>query len=73
MIEFSLPEPCLVVLVGPSGAGKSTWAATHWARNEIVSTDALRAVVGTGRADLDATTTPSRSPDSSSRPGSNAV
>ena len=28
----------------------------HYARNEIVSTDALRAVVGTGTADLDAST-----------------
>jgi alkanesulfonate monooxygenase SsuD/methylene tetrahydromethanopterin reductase-like flavin-dependent oxidoreductase (luciferase family)/predicted kinase len=56
VIEFSLPEPCLVVLAGAAGAGKSTWAATHYARNEIVSTDALRAVVGTGTADLEAST-----------------
>lgn len=49
-----LPDPCLVVLAGAAGAGKSTWAATHYARTEIVSTDALRAVVGTGTADLDA-------------------
>jgi alkanesulfonate monooxygenase SsuD/methylene tetrahydromethanopterin reductase-like flavin-dependent oxidoreductase (luciferase family)/predicted kinase len=49
-----LPDPCLVVLAGAAGAGKSTWAATHYARSEIVSTDALRAVVGTGPADLDA-------------------
>jgi alkanesulfonate monooxygenase SsuD/methylene tetrahydromethanopterin reductase-like flavin-dependent oxidoreductase (luciferase family)/predicted kinase len=49
-----LPDPCLVVLAGAAGSGKSTWAATHYARSEIVSTDALRAVVGTGPADLDA-------------------
>ncbi|HEY5784664.1 MAG TPA: LLM class flavin-dependent oxidoreductase [Microlunatus sp.] len=49
-----LPDPCVVVLAGAAGAGKSTWAATHYARSEIVSTDALRAVVGTGPADLDA-------------------
>jgi alkanesulfonate monooxygenase SsuD/methylene tetrahydromethanopterin reductase-like flavin-dependent oxidoreductase (luciferase family)/predicted kinase len=42
------------VLVGPSGAGKSTWATQHFARSEIVSSDGLRAVVGTGEADLDA-------------------
>jgi alkanesulfonate monooxygenase SsuD/methylene tetrahydromethanopterin reductase-like flavin-dependent oxidoreductase (luciferase family)/predicted kinase len=44
----------LVVLVGAAGSGKSTWAAAHYARGEIVSSDALRAMVGTGEADLDA-------------------
>ena len=47
-----LPAPCLVVLVGPSGSGKSSWAATHFAPEQIVSSDALRAVVGAGDADL---------------------
>jgi alkanesulfonate monooxygenase SsuD/methylene tetrahydromethanopterin reductase-like flavin-dependent oxidoreductase (luciferase family)/predicted kinase len=42
------------VLVGASGSGKSTWAAERFARGEIVSSDALRATVGTGEADLDA-------------------
>ncbi|HEY2298905.1 MAG TPA: LLM class flavin-dependent oxidoreductase [Jatrophihabitans sp.] len=42
------------VLIGASGSGKSTWAAEHFAGGEIVSSDALRAVVGTGDADLDA-------------------
>jgi len=46
-----LPWPCLVVLVGPSGAGKSTWAATHFEPGEVVSTDALRALVGEGEHD----------------------
>ena len=41
-----LPDPCLVVLVGPAGAGKSTWAARWFAEAQIVSSDALRAVVG---------------------------
>jgi F420-dependent oxidoreductase-like protein len=50
----SLPAPCLVVLVGPSGAGKSTWAAEHFAPDEIVSSDRLRAVAGHGEDDLDA-------------------
>jgi F420-dependent oxidoreductase-like protein len=49
-----LPAPCLVVLVGPSAAGKSTWAAAHFAPDEIVSSDRLRAVVGHGPDDLDA-------------------
>ena len=52
--EAPLPDPCVVVLAGAAGAGKSTWAAARYARPEIVSTDALRAVVGTGPADLDA-------------------
>jgi alkanesulfonate monooxygenase SsuD/methylene tetrahydromethanopterin reductase-like flavin-dependent oxidoreductase (luciferase family)/predicted kinase len=42
------------VLVGPSGAGKSTWATQHYRQQEIVSSDALRAVVGSGEFDLDA-------------------
>ncbi|WP_241668391.1 LLM class flavin-dependent oxidoreductase [Pedococcus bigeumensis] len=43
-----------MVLVGPSGAGKSTWAAQHYRQQEVVSSDALRAVVGSGEFDLDA-------------------
>ena len=42
------------MLVGPSGAGKSTWAGQHYRQQEIVSSDALRAVVGSGEFDLDA-------------------
>jgi alkanesulfonate monooxygenase SsuD/methylene tetrahydromethanopterin reductase-like flavin-dependent oxidoreductase (luciferase family)/predicted kinase len=42
------------VLVGASGAGKSTWAGERFARGEVLSSDALRAVVGTGEADLEA-------------------
>ncbi len=46
--------PAIVVLAGPSGSGKSTWASTHYRDAEIVSSDRLRVVVGTGPADLDA-------------------
>ena len=49
-----LPDPALVVLVGASGAGKSTWAAARYRTAEIVSSDALRGVVGSGEHDLDA-------------------
>jgi alkanesulfonate monooxygenase SsuD/methylene tetrahydromethanopterin reductase-like flavin-dependent oxidoreductase (luciferase family)/predicted kinase len=49
-----LPDPAVVVLVGPSGSGKSTWAAEHYRRDEVVSSDALRGVVGSGPHDLDA-------------------
>jgi alkanesulfonate monooxygenase SsuD/methylene tetrahydromethanopterin reductase-like flavin-dependent oxidoreductase (luciferase family)/predicted kinase len=51
-----LSDPCVVVLAGAAGSGKSTWAAARYTRSEIVSTDALRSVVGTGPADLDAST-----------------
>ena len=50
----ALPDPALVVLVGPSGSGKSTWAAERYRREEVVSSDALRGVVGSGPHDLDA-------------------
>ena len=50
-----LPTPCLVVLVGAAGSGKSTWAATHFAPAEVVSSDALRSLVGHGVDDLVAT------------------
>ncbi len=49
-----LPDPALVVLVGASGSGKSHWAAQRYRPVEVVSSDALRAVVGSGTADLDA-------------------
>jgi alkanesulfonate monooxygenase SsuD/methylene tetrahydromethanopterin reductase-like flavin-dependent oxidoreductase (luciferase family)/predicted kinase len=49
-----LPDPALVLLVGAAGSGKSTWAAARYRDVEIVSSDALRAVVGSGTADLDA-------------------
>jgi alkanesulfonate monooxygenase SsuD/methylene tetrahydromethanopterin reductase-like flavin-dependent oxidoreductase (luciferase family)/predicted kinase len=52
--EVVLPAPCLVVLVGTSGSGKSTWAAAHFAPAQVVSSDALRAVVGAGEDDISA-------------------
>jgi alkanesulfonate monooxygenase SsuD/methylene tetrahydromethanopterin reductase-like flavin-dependent oxidoreductase (luciferase family)/predicted kinase len=50
----TLPDPALVVLVGPSGSGKSAWAAEHYGPGEVVSSDRLRAVVGSGEQDLEA-------------------
>ena len=49
-----IPDPALVVLVGAAGAGKSTWAAQQYRPAEIVSSDQLRSVVGSGEHDLDA-------------------
>ena len=51
---MSLPDPALVVLVGASGSGKSTWAAQRYRAEEVVSSDTLRGVVGSGPHDLDA-------------------
>jgi alkanesulfonate monooxygenase SsuD/methylene tetrahydromethanopterin reductase-like flavin-dependent oxidoreductase (luciferase family)/predicted kinase len=51
-----LPDPAVVVLVGAAGSGKSMWAAGRYRRPEIVSSDDLRAAVGSGPADLDAST-----------------
>jgi alkanesulfonate monooxygenase SsuD/methylene tetrahydromethanopterin reductase-like flavin-dependent oxidoreductase (luciferase family)/predicted kinase len=49
-----VPDPALVVLVGASGSGKSTWALARYRRPEVVSSDDLRGLVGSGPADLDA-------------------
>ena len=56
MTEEQLPDPAVVVLVGASGSGKSHWAAERYRTAEIVSSDDLRGVVGSGRHDLDAST-----------------
>lgn len=52
--EPVLPDPVLVVLVGASGSGKSTWAASRFRAAEVVSSDTLRGLVGSGPHDLDA-------------------
>src|SRR5687767_5165314 len=49
-----VPDPALVVLIGPSGSGKSAWAEQHYRQQEIASSDRLRALVGSGEHDLDA-------------------
>ena len=49
-----VPDPALVVLVGPSGSGKSAWAAERYRPHEVVSSDRLRALVGSDEHDLDA-------------------
>jgi F420-dependent oxidoreductase-like protein len=46
-----LPASCLVVLVGPSGAGKSRWAGENFRPEQVVSSDELRSLVGTGDHD----------------------
>ncbi len=51
-IRIDIPRKGLVVLAGPAGSGKSTWAARHFAPEEIVSSDACRARAGRGESDL---------------------
>ncbi|MBK5269259.1 MAG: AAA family ATPase, partial [Acidimicrobiia bacterium] len=55
-MAIRIPIPSLVVLVGPSGSGKTTWAETNFASGQVVSSDALRAAVGTGQHDQRAST-----------------
>ena len=55
-MQLYIPEPALVLLVGPSGSGKSTFASAQFTSNEVISSDALRAMLANDPADQDAST-----------------
>jgi len=50
-LQLRLPEPCLVVLVGAAGSGKSTLAERLFSADQVLSSDAFRAVVSGDAAD----------------------
>lgn len=54
-MRLELPAGALVVLVGPSGSGKSTFAARHFSATQVLSSDAMRAVVSDDPNDQAAT------------------
>jgi protein phosphatase len=52
---IEVPGLALVVLVGSSGSGKSTFAARHFLRTEVVSSDTCRGIVSDDETSLAAT------------------
>lgn len=50
-----VPDPAVVVLAGPAGCGKSTFASRHFAPEDVLSSDAFRALVAGDAGDQSAT------------------
>jgi protein phosphatase len=54
-VILRLPADAMVVLIGPSGSGKSSFAARHFRPSQVLSSDALRAMVADDANDQTAT------------------
>jgi predicted kinase len=54
-VILRLSPDAMVVLIGPSGAGKSTFAARHFTPTQVLSSDAMRALVADDPNDQTAT------------------
>lgn len=53
--RVQVPDPAAVVLAGPAGCGKSTFARRHFAPDDVLSSDAFRALVTGDPGDQTAT------------------
>ena len=54
-MRISIPDFAMIVLIGTSGSGKSTFARRHFLPTEILSSDAMRAIVSDDENDQAAT------------------
>lgn len=55
MTELEVPDPALILLIGAAGSGKSTLATRLFAADEVLSSDAFRALIAGDAADQRAT------------------
>lgn len=53
--KLPIPELALVVLIGVTGSGKSSFAAKHFGRYEVISSDFCRGLVADDESDQSAT------------------
>lgn len=54
-MQIKVPELSLVLMIGASGSGKSSFAAKHFHKHEIVSSDTCRGMVANDENSLEAT------------------